>query len=545
MAGAQPQSVSLSNLLAWGDIALFDYREHILPDVLAHSTKAKVRLFFDSHRKHTTPSFPARVKVGAYRRATEIRENSATVFFLDHRATKALLSGFPNGSHYVLVRLIPRASWLFMLPGLLRRLLLGQVTIHGTLRLKAGSSHQRWMVIKHEWARSMESCSFLSSEVGIQGFLDYLRKEQVRYVVLRFFENLPNVQREGADLDILLTNEERDKVALFLEQHPGPIRVELKTVSPLHNNKLPYFPPHLARAILDSAQTGPAGSRIPAPQEAFLSLAYHVLYHKGVGAGIPSRIAHLAVNESSESNYAEELHCMAQGLGLDTAITMEDLDEYLQANGWRPKIDTLAKIALGNEWVRERFFSEEARDVGLGVFVLRESAFELGLSDALISSISGEDDFIILRRKVFSEEEKKRVVDHVRGGMWADESGNTKGLLPAMALVVLDLHRARVSRASSTQGRERIRKLKESLRTRFDSGDESVIHSTDSTAEAWEYITICFPEDVSAIRNELESFFTTLRLSVTERSALFLRAIPLRLVRSLKALRTRIIRYLT
>lgn len=544
MADTRQDVISLSDLLEWGDSALYEYRERVLPDVIINSTKANARLFFNSHRKHTYPALPAHVQAGTYRRLSEINENNASVSFLDHEATKALFAGFPGYSHYVLIRLIPRTSWIFMLPGLVRRLLLGQITIQGILKLKAGASSQRWLIVKHKWARSLDSYSYLSSEIGVQGFLDYLRKEKVRYVVLRFFEALPNLHREGADLDILLANEDRDKVDAFLWQNSGPIRIELKTVSSLRSNKIPYFPPHLARTILDSAMEGPAGSFVPAPREAFLSLAYHALYHKGARAGIPSRLPHIPVNEFSESNYTEMLGRMAEKLGVDIPITMEDIDEYLQTNGWRPKTDTLAKIAVENKWVLERFFNKEAPDIGLGVFVLKERAFELNVSDAIIESILEHKDFIVIRKRLFSKEDKKRVTDHLRGGVWADASGSTNGLLPAMALVVLDLHRARASVANTTHGRRGIRKLKESLRTRFDSGDESIIHSTDSTEEAWEYITVCFPEDVSAIRKETDSFFENLHISTIGHIALRLRTIPHWLARFVMVLRARIIRYL-
>lgn len=506
-----PRDISLQDLLEWGDIAVYEYRGSVLPDILAKNTKAKVRLFFDSRRKHNLSG---------------IRENSASVFFLDHQATKAFFAGFPGCSRYVLVRLIPRLSWFFMLPGLVRRLLLGQVKIQGVVRLKAGTSYQRWLIIKHKWARSLNSYSFLSSELGVQGFLDYLRQKEVHYVVLRFFDALPDLHREGADLDILLANEDRDSVDEFLQKHPGPIRVELKTVSHLRNNNLPYFPPHLARAILDSSIDGPAGSRIPAPKEAFLSLAYHALYHKGVNAGISSRLPSISVNEFPESNYTEKLNQMAEKLGVNINITMEDIDEYLHQNGWRPKIDTLAKIALENKWVQERFFREKKNDIGLGVFVLKERAFESNLADSIIDNISKRKGFIVIRKKIFSEENKKLVADHLRGGVWADEFGSTDGLFPAMALVILDLHRARASVANAIPRRMGIRKLKEDLRAQFDSDNASIVHSTDNTEEAWEYIQTCFPEDAEKIREEIESLYKNIRLSPIEYVVLRIRMIP-------------------
>ena len=64
-------------------------------------------------------------------------------------------------------------------------------------------------------------------------------------------------------------------------------------------------------------------------------------------------------------------------------MTLEDLDEYLNIKGWRPPQDTLAKLAIKNQWIEKRFFSVSPPEMvhrykGLVTFVLREKAIELG-----------------------------------------------------------------------------------------------------------------------------------------------------------------------
>ena len=43
------------------------------------------------------------------------------------------------------------------------------------------------------------------------------------------------------------------------------------------------------------------------------------------------------------------------------------------------------------------------------------------------------------------------------------------------------------------------------LRRKFDKEDRGSVHSTDNAHESWEYIDICFPGQVEAIRSELGS----------------------------------------
>ena len=186
---------------------------------------------------------------------------------------------------------------------------------------------------------------------------------------------------------------------------------------------------------------------------------------------------------------------------------MEDMDNFLAKEGWRPKIDTLAKIAETNAWVRERFFSSTQRQAeGLAVFVLREWAVRANLVDDFISEIRAEG-FIILRNKVLNKTEKKYVHDHLRGGTWgADDDGNTEFWQPSAVFVLIDPECASLP-STYAAGFEhfRIRKLKERLREKFDNLRSSV-HSTDNSVESWEYIETCYPDEITIIKNEIATY---------------------------------------
>ena len=201
------------------------------------------------------------------------------------------------------------------------------------------------------------------------------------------------------------------------------------------------------------------------------------------------------------------INSKAKSLNIDPGKTMEDLDEYMAAEGWRPKLDTLAKMGETNAWVYDRFFSlRQGGPVGLAVFMLREWAYEKGLLSKALKIIKG-NKFLVIREKVLTKEEKNKASEILRGGSWGhNPDGTSEGWLPAVALVVVDTNCVKMPPAYA-QGYEhfKIRKLKETLRSEFDEGQMGVVHSTDNSHESWEYIEICFPTEVDVIRKEFNS----------------------------------------
>ncbi len=514
----------LEDLIRRGVVAFYGYQE-VLPDVLSSKEAGRVKVL------------PGDI--------SGVQMSDADVCFLDREALRALAVKFPMRPRYVLARLALRPGWFWGLPGLLRRLLIGQMTFRGTATMRMGERSQYWLVIQ-KTAEHQSGPAFLSEKVGVQGLLDHLRREKVNYVVLKFYEKLPELHREGGDLDILVADEDEAKVREFIREHPGTIGIDIFSAVSPGREGIPHFPPPLARRILQSAVSGPAGSRIPGPKEAFLSFAYHVLYHEGFRAGIPSTLPGAEVDPDPKNDYLGALRRMAEELGIGVALNLEGLDEYLSAEGWRPMRDTLAILAERNEWVRRRFFSAQPmKEVGLGVFVLRQSPDGTDRMDSLLELIQ-KDKFLIIRSKKLDEAERERAARHLRGGNWAEKKDlNRNGaFLPVAVAAVLDLHFPYSGGGRAPGGYSRLRALKEKLRKRFDAGEASLVHSTDNTAEAWDYIEVCFPEETEDIRGEVDRLTRDLRLPLRERTMLYFRALPYLLKRTIFRARSAIVRYL-
>ena len=437
---------------------------------------------------------------------------------------------YPSAPNTVLLRLAPKRAWLLGVLGLTRRLLQGLVRIEGITSITGDSGKKsRWLVLRQRGMAAQKS-PVLPGTIGVPAFLEWLRVNQIKYVVLRFYEKLPELYREAGDIDLLLSNEDKERVASYLKSNEHlltsvakDIRLGLHTVSG-EQGTISYYPPPLARQILNAAVDGPAGSRIPSSGDALLSFIYHALYHakKGYAAGIPSALKKIT-EKNPENDYLGKIKEMAVELGTEPGETMEELDEYLLSEGWRPKLDTLAKYGDTNAWVYDRFFSlGQSGPVGLSVFILREWVEQEGLTSQAIRIIE-DNGFKVLRQRLLTSDEKVRASEELRGGSWGQNSDGTyNGWLPAVALVVADLQCVKMP-PSSAKGYEhfKIRNLKNALRKEFDRDGRGSVHSTDNAHESWEYIDICYSGEAEAIRRELESLA---QVSIFSRIAQFFSA---------------------
>lgn len=538
---------SLDALLAEGNLSFFGYTEQTLPDIATKVRSGRTRAYVREGRR--PPLATSKTSVARYERLSDIRDEHSDVYFLDHEAVKVLFAEFPVSAQFVLIRLVPRVSWLFALPGLIRRLHIGLLVVEGVRTFTRGGFTEHWLVLRHRRRNVLHTRLSLSEEIGISGLLEHLRSKQHTYVVLRFFSSLPNLHRAQGDLDLLVADEDEGAVKEFIKAHPGSLGVDVWTVSKISHNSITYYPPPLAREILASRIEGLAGSFIPAPKEAFLSFAYHIVYHKGLFSGVPTTLPGLTTNPHPENDYTGEALRLSGNAGIDIPITLESLDEYLGSVGWRPQLDTLAKIAPRNKWVWARFFAAPPqKETGLAVIILKQKARDDGKIEDMLSRIRAYPGFVVLRTKTLSEEEQKRAARELRGGVW-DTDSSRKDFLPAVVVLVVDTELARAALlAGMTEQRDRgIRHLKKLLRKEFDLPKGSLTHATDFTHEAWEYVSVCFPGEKDAILQEVEGAVAKLSVPLYEQiryiAALVPRYFAYKLARFLKWYRGALVRF--
>lgn len=459
--------------------------------------------------------------------ASSAAMTSADVCMLDRTAIKTLAVRYPSDAQYVVARVSFHSSWLLGLPGLLRRLALGRVKIGGIFVLKEISGrHSWWLIINRTKKTTSANRLLLPKSVGVVTFFQWLKDEGIVYVVPRFFENLPDLHRDGGDLDLLVADEDADRVIekirsfsdILTDRVADSIPIGMHSVS--LSNGIPYYPPQLALGVLERSIEGPAGSRVPTPEDEFNMLVYHALYHsKSYSTGIPSKYKRKMEN-LPENDYFGIIQEKANNLGLKTGYTMEDLDHYMAQVGWQPKRDTLQKISERNAWVRDHFFGDSQTSfTGLTVFILKEKAVSRGLTEkvAAVMSRSGVRIVDVIH---LNPSQKQCAIKEIRGGNWTGPGRKTDGLFPEVFIVGVDPRCVGLkSRHAFEYERSWSKIHKGKVRSAFDEkGAASIVHAADNTFEAIEYLEACLDaSDKEELFNKINTAISSVRLARIKR----------------------------
>lgn len=368
---------------------------------------------------------------------------------------------------------------------------------------------------------------YIDKRLGLEGFFQRLKDLDIHYVVLRWFEDFPNITA-GEDIDVLVADEDVDRVApLFTGSKRNGIPCDLYSESGLAGTryrKIAYYPVHLARQLLQNAVWWKDRYRVPDPRRHLLSLAFHVVYHKGYDSGLPS--AFRPPSGDAEHDYRRDLERLSDacGLRLPAEMTLESLDAWLGEQGWRPGIDTLEKLSAKNAWIRDAWFSPDMLDridkplQGLGVFLVRERAVP---HIRAIEKRLFDEGFDILWSEPINPCRREFVSHHTRGGNWKRGPWPVSGGLPAHGIVILDLCPMapgdRLIRKHPGLTNLRTYRAKEDLRDEINKGASrnhryNPLHSSDNARQALEYLDIVFPDrraDMEAKARELYEAFQT------------------------------------
>jgi O-antigen/teichoic acid export membrane protein len=259
---------------------------------------------------------------------------------------------------------------------------------------------------RHKW--------HIAPELTVAQFFAALEARGISYLVLRWFENLPQIE-PGHDIDLLVVDDHVRLLRPLLTRWPvgQPCDVYSTTGMPDFafrpwfpgtdpSDSLAPFPPWQAERMLararvveskaearlppvargdlreghrrwspfvrfgpgsipkgDGGATSPGlapqspGIAVPDPEDHFFSLAYHAIYLKGAWSGLPSASAPEEASPAVSHDYAAVLRRLAEPLGiaLPRPLTLEALDAVLAAAGWRPPFDMLEKLARWHPWI--------------------------------------------------------------------------------------------------------------------------------------------------------------------------------------------------
>ena len=124
---------------------------------------------------------------------------------------------------------------------------------------------------------------FIPYSLGIAGLFRKFEQQGVRYTVLRWFEQLPNIGPDE-DVDMLVADGSLAIALEIMHALPGIQPCDVYSETGLARSDYagtPYYPETVARRVLDGAVRHNDVCLVPNRWDYFHSLAYHAVYHKG------------------------------------------------------------------------------------------------------------------------------------------------------------------------------------------------------------------------------------------------------------------------
>jgi hypothetical protein len=350
--------------------------------------------------------------------------------------------------------------------------------------------------------------------------------QAIRYVVLRWFDEVPltpqDEQNYTEDIDLLIGGEPFNEIARIACQQSGQIKCDLYSVTGRKGTSycgMPYYPPIIAEAILNSRQLYHGVFYVPSPVNHFLSLAYHVVYHKGLDSGIPSG-CYLKSNPDSKRPYHQLLKELGRNIGasIPQSFTLMDLHEYLKHSDWDMPYDLLERWPSKSDWHRHLLQHERSllqpwvdRMPHLLVFFIREDVIQCDKTEAVYEIL--QEKFTILKTEFLTAQQTKSVMRKVRGGSWVEHRGTT-WIPPKIAIVCYDynpvwinendMEKTKAYPLVKNQNVFQKHKVRAQLNNIAKAEKEIIgLHGSDNAYEAQHMLMAIYGQDMERINNEL------------------------------------------
>jgi hypothetical protein len=367
--------------------------------------------------------------------------------------------------------------------------------------------------VKRDLLKKKGKRRYIHPHLGVEGFFRTLYEREVTYSVLRWFETLPQVD-PGEDIDILFADADIGKIDdLFTGTRSYGVPCDIYTESGLPGTSfrgIAYFPEHLAAELLASTELQDGLVCVPSPRHHYLSMIYHILYHKGYESGLSSSCAAEHRRETPDPadvdhDYPAVLAECARKAGMELPeLNLEALDTFLEGQNWQPSRDALEKLAARNLWIHDRFFASvpglDPHWRGFSVFIIRERGLEYL---DLVRKMLFEAGFETLLEKPLDGQVRENAARTLRGGNWNRGPWPVSGGLPAFLIAVNDSFPLEPSDALIAKHRGlansrlwetkiRIRDAVNSLQPK--SFQCNILHSADNPHQGLEYFQTALPD---------------------------------------------------
>lgn len=341
--------------------------------------------------------------------------------------------------------------------------------------------------------------TFIQSSLSVEEFFERLNGFASEYVVLRWFDDLPHVDR-GEDIDILVSQESLDNLLSLTDKtNRRGVPLDIYTPNGLRNTgwgKSLVFPPECSESILQHRTRGQNGVWKPGGLDYFYSMAYHVVFHKGSVSGIPENLGDEA--EPADHDYLNLLRIVGgELLAPPPELSLNNLYTFLKSQQWYPTPDMMDMYSRRNFWLAKRWAQEihalAEPWTGLSLFFLREKGSEFLSDFRELVELMG---FKVLKQVDLDAAQVRWLSSHVRGGDWGRGPYPQSGGLPDKLLVCFDAFPQRVPERQKvltpSLGNYRELQTKKLLRKKFIASvakrnRANVVHSSDNGLMA-EYV---------------------------------------------------------
>ena len=356
---------------------------------------------------------------------------------------------------------------------------------------------------------------YIDPKMGRDKFFETLNRRRVRYAILRWFEGLPDWP-PNEDMDLLIHDDDFSKISDLFIRYPRAIPCDVYSVTAISAwNRLPYYPPRIAKLILRDRSLWKNLYYIPCREHYFLSLVYHVVFHKAEKSGFPISKDTENPVVVSEHRYTEILTKLAEQVRIPFQPNLQDMYMLLKGRGWTPPIGTFRKLAERSEWLSS-LLAEKTHDIHGGeliLFTVREWAIHNNWMDFIMDwFVKKSDMFEVIKIKKLDERQQQLASKRIRGGTWGRGPYPVSGGRPSVFIVVYDHNPTPVPEDKKkkfpfikngnfflkNEIRDEINK--HLLLTRW----VNCIHSSDDEIEAWEDLeSISCHELIQDVREEI------------------------------------------
>lgn len=365
----------------------------------------------------------------------------------------------------------------------------------------------------------MNTRQYIPRSISVDDFFKLLNGEQIKYIILRWFDKLPKVRR-GKAIDLLVHDDDLVKINKHLSLHckNNSIACNIYSISGItesNYNRLPYYPRHCAQEMLNERILLNNKYFVPNPKHYLLSMAYHLVYHKAEDSGLPKGIREEDSELVHNNKYTRALRTLINQCGVNVKLSLVDLQRFLDKNNWTPELSVLKRLSEKSEWLKNLYYlklHDQQNSGEIMAFIIREWAHENNLTDWIIKWL-GNHGLHILNIYELDKDRKKKATRNLRGGdwgyaKWKEYGGSGKPVVLVIAYdfypIPLDkMYQGEYPYVSNGNFLLKIKLRNELNKNRPLNRRRSIIHSSDNTLDALEFISTLYPTEVTKILEKI------------------------------------------